>query len=56
VSSYEKWSADGSPAPDAAKPQASVHLQLARSFYFARMEELKEQITMYEIKFGYVGS
>jgi hypothetical protein len=41
-----------SPAPDAAKPQASVHLQLARSFYFARMEELKEQITMYEIRFA----
>lgn len=39
------------PAPDSAKPQAKVHLQLAQTFYVARMQELKDQIMGYEARF-----
>lgn len=53
--------ADPSPTPDGAKPQGAMsvdsltpaksHLQLARTFYFARMQELKDQIASYEQRF-----
>lgn len=42
------------PAPDSAKPQAKVHLQLAQTFYVARMQELKDQIMGYEARFTWV--
>ncbi|KAK4689878.1 bromodomain-containing protein 8, partial [Tremellales sp. Uapishka_1] len=40
------------PAQDAMKPQAKVHLRLAQTFYFARMQELKDSITTYEQRFA----
>ncbi|EJT49929.1 hypothetical protein A1Q1_00942 [Trichosporon asahii var. asahii CBS 2479] len=39
------------PAPDGSKPQAKVHLQLAQTFYVARMQELKDKIMGYEARF-----
>lgn len=42
---------DFRPAPDAMKPQNKIHLLLARTFYFARLAELKVEIEQYENRF-----